>query len=191
MSAVARRYARAGVETALQAGGLDAADKMLAGLRAFRDLYVASHELRQVLQNPALKDARAATLASVMERVNLADAGRGLITLLSERGRLAVLPALVEAAEELVDEHAGRLRAKVLTAIALTDDQAARVCKALEKRFDKPLQLDIVIDPSVLGGLVCHVGDVTIDSSLNRQLELLGERLQTLVGSAGHRAVLS
>ncbi len=100
-----------------------------------------------------------------------------LVLLLAEKDRFEILEEVVAETEALADERVGRARAYVSTAIPLTDAQQQRLTRALEKRFARPVALTIDIDPSIIGGLVCRVGDVTMDSSVKHQLETLRERL--------------
>ena len=93
--------------------------------------------------------------------------------------RMAHLADVVQDLLAFADEKAGRLRALVKSAIALTPDQEKRISGALEKRLGKPVSIESTIDPSLLGGLVCQVGDLTLDNSVKRQLELVRDRLQT------------
>ncbi len=177
MSAIARRYARAAVEVAEQKGGVAAIEALSQGLAAFRAAFKQSAELREVLRNPALREQRQGALEAVIKKLGLTGETAKLVTLLADRERLSVLDEVVSETEALADERMGRVRAYVTTAIPLGDVQAQRLARALEKRFGQPVALSVKIDPSILGGLVCQVRDVTMDSSVRNQLESLRERL--------------
>jgi F-type H+-transporting ATPase subunit delta len=177
MSAIARRYARAAVEVAEQKGGIPAIEALVAGLAAFRAAFKTSPELREVLRNPALREQRQVALEAVIKKLGLTAETTRVVTLLADRERLSVLDEVVAETEALADERMGRVRAYVTTAVALGDVQAQRLARALEKRFGQPVALSIKIDPGILGGLVCQVRDVTMDSSVRNQLESLRERL--------------
>jgi F-type H+-transporting ATPase subunit delta len=110
--------------------------------------------------------------------MKVSDQVTGLIRLLAERGRIGILDSVAAEVEGIADERAGRLRAHVSTALALTDSQKERVGKALEKRLGQIVVVTVHVDPELLGGLVCRVGDLTLDSSVRRQLEILREKLE-------------
>ena len=57
--------------------------------------------------------------------------------------------------------------------MALTDDQKQRLTAALETKTGKQIELKVIIDPSVLGGLVAQVGDTVIDGSIKTRLAQL------------------
>ena len=63
--------------------------------------------------------------------------------------------------------------AEVRSAVALTDDQRERLAAALANATGKQVELKVVVDPSVLGGLVATVGDTVIDGSVRTRLDQL------------------
>ena len=67
--------------------------------------------------------------------------------------------------------------AEVRSAIALTDDQKSRLAEALGKATGKQVEVKVIIDPSIQGGLVAQVGDTVIDGSVRRRLEQLKNAL--------------
>jgi F-type H+-transporting ATPase subunit delta len=194
MSAIARRYARAAIEVALAKGGApggisgsaastvpkdatDAIEALARGLDVLRRAYDASSELREVLRNPALRENRGPALQAVLQNLAVTPETARLVMLLAERERFDILDELVAEVNALADEHLGRARAYVTTAIALAPAQQQRLARALEKRFGLPVALTIEVDPTIIGGLVCRVGDVTMDSSIRHQLESVRARL--------------
>ena len=67
--------------------------------------------------------------------------------------------------------------AEVRSAIALSADQQQRLAAALTKVTGKPVNLKVVVDESVLGGLVAVVGDEVIDDTVRTRLEQLKTRI--------------
>ena len=63
--------------------------------------------------------------------------------------------------------------AEVRSAVDLTDDQKQRLAAALEAKTGKKVELKVIIDPTVLGGLVAQVGDTVIDGSVKTRLQQL------------------
>ena len=59
----------------------------------------------------------------------------------------------------------------------LTDDQKTRLADALGKATGKKVEVKVVVDPSVLGGLVAQVGDTVIDGSIRARLDQLRESI--------------
>ncbi len=179
MSAIARRYARAAILAAEEDGGSVAVDALTGGLRTFRDAYGGSQELREVVLNPALDQERDRVFGALFETLDVGPQADTLLRLLADRSRIGIgmLDALVTEVESIADERSGRLRAYVTAPIELTQPQEKRIAKALEARFGRPILISTEVDPDMLGGLVCRVGDTTLDHSVRRQLELLRQEL--------------
>lgn len=182
MSDVAKRYARAAVEAAADAGGDAAVETLARQVSLFRDAYDATAALRDLMVNPALRSQRGRALDALLQELGIDGVAVGLVRVLAQRDRMDVLDSLASEIEAMADQRIGRLRAQIRSAIALSDAHEQRIAKALEKRFGRPVVLSVEVDPELLGGLVCQVGDFTLDSSVRRQLEILRERL----GVAAH-----
>ena len=84
MSAAGKRYARAAVEAAMGNGGIEAVQKLSEGLGRFRDAYVQSSELREVLSNPALKDVRESVLRAILTKLDTSTETVNLVLILAE-----------------------------------------------------------------------------------------------------------
>ncbi len=99
------------------------------------------------------------------------------LLLLMDKKRIAHLPGICEDVQRLYEEHQGLLRAEVLSAVPLDAAQEARLKKELDRLTGKDVRLEKRLDPSVLGGVVVHLGKKVIDRSLRRGLRELGDRL--------------
>ena len=92
-------------------------------------------------------------------------------------GRVRELPAIVDALVAMTAREANKEVAEVRSAIALTDDQKARLAEALGQATGKQVEVKVIVDPSIKGGLVAQVGDTVIDGSVRRRLEQLRNAL--------------
>jgi F-type H+-transporting ATPase subunit delta len=87
-----------------------------------------------------------------------------------------------EAILELADQAAARRERVVVearTAVPLDDDRRDRLADALSRATGKRVDLEVVEDPDVVGGVVARIGAEVIDGTVRRKLELA---LQTLTG---------
>jgi len=175
MSDLARRYARAAVEAA---GDLSTVDALVGSVATFSDAYNQSESLRELLANPAFTSDRQATLKWVAEKLGLTNEASRLILLLSENDRVAAVDDIANELRAFADELANRQRVQVTSAVELDATSERRITQAFEKRLQQDVILDVTIDPSILGGLRCQVGDMTIDSSLTTQLAQLRDVLR-------------
>jgi F-type H+-transporting ATPase subunit delta len=172
---VARRYAKA-----IFAIGVDKGNFELLGrqLNELADLWKDSPDLRQTLENPVFKVAqKRAVLQGLMPRVAPARPVQSLALLLLERGRIAMLPALAQAYEEMCDDKLGRVRARVSSATPLDLASETEIRKALERRTGKKVLMTTVVDPALIGGVVAHVAGLVLDGSVAARLSALKNRL--------------
>jgi F-type H+-transporting ATPase subunit delta len=84
---------------------------------------------------------------------------------------------VVERLSEAASTRRGQSVARVTTAVPLTDAQERRLAELLGRLYHRPIGLQVVVDPGVLGGLVIRVGDEVIDGSIAHRLEAAGRRL--------------
>ena len=177
MTAIARRYARAAVEASFERGGNDRVEALAIGLRGFAELLRGNRDLAELLTNPALRGEQGPVLDAVMTKLGLSPESAGLVRLLAERRRVRELDEVVLQIEGFADERLGRVRAYVDSPMALTDSQIHRIASALERRLGGKVVVSVQIDPELLGGIVCRVGDLTLDTSVRHELSLLKETL--------------
>lgn len=98
-----------------------------------------------------------------------------LVSMIVGTGRGGDLPAIVD--EAMARGAAGRNRAlaRVRSAIELTEDQLTRLAAAIKSSTGTDVEIRVVIDESVLGGLVTEIGDDVIDGSVSRRMAQLKE----------------
>lgn len=92
-------------------------------------------------------------------------------------GHARDLRTVAEKVSAGVAKGQGRQVAEVRSAVALSDDQQSRLAAALAKATGSEVNLKVVVDPSVVGGLVATVGDKVIDGSVRHSLDQLKSRL--------------
>ncbi len=162
------------MDVADDAGTLEDVEDQLVG---FARLVERDHALRSALTDPALpSDGKRALIADLL-------AGRAdpraatLVDHWVARERARELPRLVD--ETIAEAAARRERAvaQVTSAVPLDDGQRDRLAAAMERVTGLPVDLQVEVDPSVVGSLSVRVGDQVYDGTVKRQLELLGERL--------------
>jgi F-type H+-transporting ATPase subunit delta len=167
-------YARAMVEIARAEGVLAGAeDDMFRFARTFE----ANDDLRMALTDPQLPiERRIAVIEDLMGGKAL-PTSTALASLLVAGGQAGVLPAIVDRFVELAVAERSYELAEVRSAIALDDKQTKRLADALSKATGKQVEVKVIIDPSVLGGIVARVGDTVIDGSVRHRIELLKESM--------------
>lgn len=137
----------------------------------------ASDELRSKLNDELLPIA---VRQSIVEQL-LQGKGHRLtaqfISLVLGSGHARDLRTIAERISTRVAHAGGREVAEVRTAVALSEDQQTRLAAALEKATGSQVTVKVVVDPTVIGGLVATVGDKVIDGSVRNRLDQLKSRL--------------
>ncbi len=176
MGSIARRYAKALFSLAVDSGRVE---PWAQSLEALRQAVEASPDLRDVLSNPVYsKDQRRAIVEKLAAGLKLEAEPANLLFLLGDRNRLGYLAAVVEVFRELADQHLGRVRARVTSAVKLDDVAAQAIAEKLSQASRAKVLLEREVDPSLLGGVVAQVGSLVFDGSVRAQLEDLRRQLK-------------
>jgi len=167
-------YAHALLEVSRVEGHLaEVEDELFRFARTFE----GSDELRSALTDPTLPTERRVAVIEDLLGPKALQTSSALASFLVAAGRANDLSAIVNRFVELAVAEQRRAVAEVRSAIELTPDQTERLREALNRATGKNVEVKVVIDPSVLGGIVSRVGDVVIDGSVRHRLEQLREQL--------------
>ncbi len=141
-------------------------------------LFDETRELRETLLTPLHPAAeRKAALRAVAEGDSMSSLVQNFLAFLIDQRRLIDLGAIVTAYAELADAAAGLITAEVVAASPLDDRRKDRLRRALSARTGREVQLQIEIDPTLIGGAIAKVGDLVFDGSLRTQLGQLRANL--------------
>ena len=140
-------------------------------LFAFAQAVEQNTALRQALTDPALPSAnKRATIQELLgERAHPLTAS--LLAMVVDSGRARELGKIVQEFAEVAAERRQHAVAEVRTAVPLTVEQREKIVAALAKATGRSLEVKVVVDPSVIGGVVARIGDEVIDGSIRTRLE--------------------
>ena len=163
-------YATALFEVARAEGSLDEVEDEL--FRFARTLE-GSDELRNVLVDEAIPAVRREAIVEELLGGKASHVTTSLVSFVVGAGRARDLPAIIDQLVARAAAEKQLVVAEVRSAIALTPDQQTRLAAALDKATGKKVQLHVIVDPSVMGGLVASVGDTVIDGTVRDRLNQL------------------
>ena len=170
-SAAARRYARALFSLAQEEGNVAEVKNELA---QFSAMIEQNAELHRALFRPIHPAAeRRAVLLGVCERMGMRPIVLNLFSFLVDQRRLIDFEGIRDEYERLADEAAGRTKASVVSAAPLSDRDRERLERALSARSGGVVELDVDVDPSLIGGVIAKMGALVFDGSLRTQLNQL------------------
>ena len=139
----------------------------------FSQTLQGSDELREALTDPAIPVARRQQIVEDLLGGKASSTTVALVSLVVGTGRSRELPAIIRELVDMSAAEANKAVAEVRSAIPLNEDQRDRLAKALGEATGRQIALKVVIDPSVMGGIVAQVGDTVIDGSVRTKLERL------------------
>ncbi|HEY7627777.1 MAG TPA: ATP synthase F1 subunit delta [Ilumatobacteraceae bacterium] len=167
-------YARGLFEIARAEGTIDEVEDELF---RFARLYENSDELRNALSDEQIPAAKRQAIVEDLLGGKVTSTTTQLISMVVGSGRARELPAIVDRLVARASSAKNLEVAEVRTAVSLTEDQQTRLAAALANATGKQVNLKVVVDPSVLGGVVATVGDTVIDGTVRTRIEQLKSRL--------------
>jgi F-type H+-transporting ATPase subunit delta len=167
-------YAKATLEVARTEGMLGEVED---DLFRFARVFEGSDDLRMALTDPLLPAERRMAVVEELMGGKALNVSAALASFVVGIGRAAELPAIVDRFVELAAAEREHEVAEVRTAVALSDDQRARLARALSEATGKQVEVKVIVDESVLGGLVARIGDTVIDGTIRHRLEQLKEQI--------------
>ena len=167
-------YAQGIFEIAKSEGSLETVENELF---QFSQLFQGNEQLREKLTDQTLPVEKRQAIVEDLLGQKASPLTVNLISFMVGAGRARELPEIVNRLVERAAAERQREVAEVRTAIMLDDEQRRRLTEALEKATGKQIELKVIQDPSVLGGVIARVGDTVIDGTVRRRLDQLRESL--------------
>jgi F-type H+-transporting ATPase subunit delta len=168
------QYAQAIVGVASAEGVLDrVSDELFRFARAMDD----HPELRDRLADPSIAILDKLSITSELLAHRVHPQTLAALLYIIQAGRARLLAEIADAVVEQAAETRDRAVAEVRTAAPLDDDRKRRLAEAIEQVTGKNIDMKVVVDPELLGGVIVRIGDTVIDGSVVRRLDELKARL--------------
>lgn len=172
-ASIARPYARAAFAHARDAKQLGAWSKALA----LSSGMAADPTVADLITSPLLSNDQLVGFFGGLAGAEDDAHWRNFVRQLAENKRLAVLPEISAAYEQLRAEYENEVDVQVTSAVSLSEAQAAKLAAALKRRFKREVRMTTAVDPELLGGAVIRAGDLVIDGSVKGRLQRLNSEL--------------
>ena len=153
-ASVARPYAQAVFELAGESGAYEAWSDTLALLSAV----TSDPDFAALLHDPRVTHQQVSGLLTDLSAEKLPEGGKNFIRLLVRNDRVEALPDISRLYELCVAAARKSINAEVVTALALSEDQKARLSTALEQHLGCSVSLEETIDEKLLGGAILKAG---------------------------------
>jgi len=169
---MAGRYATALFELALDAKAVDA---VKADLDRFDAMIADSADLRRLVRSPVFgADEQNKALGAVLDKAGIGGLAANFLRLVTANRRLFAVRDMIKAFRTLVAKWKGEVSAEVTVAERLSDNHLDALKSALKSvTGGKAVDLNVKVDPTIIGGLVVKLGSRMVDSSLRTKLNAI------------------
>ena len=173
IATVARPYAEAAFQAALDKGSLAKVGEGLAFLAAI----AADERVRRILSDPRVTGRQKKELFTSIAADRLDDVARNLVGVLVDNRREELIGAIAQEFQALQREHDRVIKARITSAQPLEDAQRREIVAALERRYGKKVDAEMDVDPELLGGARVQIGDQVIHASVRDALAQMAAAL--------------
>lgn len=171
---IARPYAKAAFDFAVEKNALDQWGQMLA----FAAEVSKHNEIAEILDGSVTANKLSEIFIAVCGD-QLDEHGQNLLKVMAANGRLKALPAVFAEFVVLKQEHDKTVDVDVTSATELSAEQIKDITSKLESRFERKVKLNCSIDETLLAGVIIRAGDLVIDNSARGRLNRLSDALQS------------
>jgi F-type H+-transporting ATPase subunit delta len=168
-------YAAAIIEVA---AAEDALERVADELFRVARLFESSGDLREALTDRRIPTDRKQGIVDDLLGERALPLTVGLLSFVVAVGRSGDLAAIADRVAGMAAAAADRVIAEVRSAVELDEDQVSRLAESLGRATGKDVDVKVVVDPAVIGGIVARVGDTVIDGSVRHRLDELRTTLQ-------------
>ena len=167
-------YASAVLDVARAEG---VADRVSDELFRFARAVESNDELGRTLGDATLPAERRQAVVEDLLGSRAHPVTTSLVSFLVGSGRGRDLPAIVDSVVRQAAASQDKEVAEVRSAIALDADVSQRLAAALSANLGKQVEVKVIVDPAVMGGVAVRVGDTVIDGTIRHRLDQLREVL--------------
>lgn len=167
---VAPRYAKSLLDLGIEQNILE---QLYNDMQLIHLICKENPELVLLLRSPIVRSDKKESILKEVFFNNLSITSTTFITLIIKKKREAILYAIASAFVNLYKKHHNIKTAKVTTAVPLNETQRTKIVTLLEKSENATIELNEVVNPEIIGGMILRVEDRQIDESIRRKLSNL------------------
>ena len=169
-----KKYAGAVFAVADKSGQLS---EVSLHLNSLLRVYKTSPELRLFLQSRRISLENKSKILQVVLKDVLSEFGFELIFQLLNDGRVQLLEEIIKRVQFLIDSKSGAMKITVSTTSPLNDNELDDLVSGIEKKLEKKIEMETIVDSDILGGVKFRIGNTIIDGSIATRLQKLGATL--------------
>ena len=171
---VVRGYAEAMVSIAEAEGELEPVEEQVY---AFAKMVEKRAKVREALIDPELPNENKRNLIGEVLGQRANPVAVNLLGMVVEQGRARDIGRIAESLVEVAAERRQQVVGEVRSAVPLTDAQRRRLAEALSSATGRKVEVKVIVDPDLVGGVVARVGDEIFDGSIRSRLDEAKQQL--------------
>jgi len=165
----ARPYARAIMDTVQSS---EKAAALRDEMTAFEKVRQSSSDLQQMYANPGIDfDSKHKVTAAIAGHLGLSELAVRLLDVLIQNRRINDLAAIVAGLAAMIREATGTVAAEVRSASELSAKEQSELRAMLERKVGANVDIDVTVDPDLIGGFVAKIGSEVYDASVSGKIE--------------------
>ena len=171
VSGMAGRYATALFELALEEHAIDA---VKSDLDRFDALIAESPDLQRLVRSPVFTaEEQTKALSAGLEKAGIAGLAARFLQVVTANRRLFAVRQIIRDVRVLIAHHKGEAAATITVAETPSDAHLAAIKDTLKAVTKKDVQIELKVDPSIIGGLIVKLGSRMVDTSLRTKLNAI------------------
>lgn len=145
-------------------------------LNFYKNIFANTKALHTALDNPLIPKAKKRQFIITASGEGISDVFIKFIDLLLENNRQDCLQSIMLQYQELYNESKNILRGKLITAVEIDDTTMSHLKNSVEHKVEGELELEKIVDPTILGGFILELDFIRWDASLIRQLNSIKQQ---------------
>lgn len=169
-----KRYARQFISS-VDIGEMPQAIEQLSAISSIME---KDRSFKNLMISPLFSEnERQKTIGYIAQKLNMSKKVVKYLHYLSDSKAMVAMPDIVMAIGSLYLEMKKRSKAVVTSPVQISKDYEAMLVSSLKRITGRDIDIEFLIDPSLLGGIRIKVGSTMYDSSIKGQLRLLKDKL--------------
>ncbi|MGE3247669.1 MAG: F0F1 ATP synthase subunit delta, partial [Beijerinckiaceae bacterium] len=158
----------------------NAVDTVREDMKSFAGLIQSSTDLQRLVESPVFTaDEQLKALSAILDKAKLGGLSANFLKLVASKRRLFAIGKMIADFNALVDHDRGVARAEVTVAEPLSEAHMKTLREALKDvSGGQSVEVDVKVDPEIIGGIVVKIGSRMIDSSLKTKLNSIRSRMK-------------
>lgn len=166
---LASRYAKSLLDLAVEK---DQLETVYADMQYLQQLTRSSRDLLNLLRSPVVSAEKKQSVMEAIVGSNVSALTSAFVRLLINKGREGELPEIITAFVKQYKDKKGIHTVKLTTATPVSDELKNRIIDQVRATSNmQTIELESIVDPSIIGGFVLQAGDKLVDASISYDLK--------------------